>query len=687
MSSISSPTEGSNLNYYQKELARLEEDNRNEARQNRVQSEKRVEDLEDRYKKALVKKDEEIEATVNAIRNSSQDSLLKEKERYQESLGQIRDSRYNHRGLSESGSARGTGELEDYYHEGFDKLREQLDQEKEKHRLSQNETSERLQKGYEASLSKKNDEIEQNMTRLRAQTQGVNESEREKHQKELDALKSQNYNQKGLLAQSIPVSAYQRELQEMQDRSDRRHQMDIQSEEEIKAAQKVQLDHMAREGHEQLEAMKTRYGQEVQDLHGKLADLSTAHLIEEKKNAETSARLVRDYENANRSEALRSREAYEAVISKLRENNTDKDALLAGRTNEILKEKDQHWASIIEKQNRDQFATSKQLQDEFANQVQELNRGKRQELQKSDDQISQLVSKANEQKNAALTEQAKSYEKSMKQERKKSGEEIESLQRSLQTQKTSQDTAVVSPAAEAAIRSSLTREYDKVLNAEIDRNKSNLDLIQQKQAENYRKLIDEWSEKEEQFYRQNASEKEADLSQYHESLADFEEVSKTQFLNQSRDHERQREALIRNFSNMMEQQRREYEHILAVGREESGEKLSSIQRDSAFNAKIVQRSFTKEKNEIIREYERKLADQQADFEKKQEELKSQSQIGMRDVERRSKQDLEVLSKNYEQKLVQLEVQHKERERYLEQNFQDEIDRTKRSYEFLNKKKS
>jgi hypothetical protein len=90
---------------------------------------------------------------------------------------------------------------------------------------------------------------------------------------------------------------------------------------------------------------------------------------------------------------------------------------------------------------------------------------------------------------------------------------------------------------------------------------------------------------------------------------------------------------------------------------------------------------------VIREYEKKLSEQKTEFDFKLEDLKAQTNVDLRAAERRSKQELELQAKGYEQRIAQIDAQNKERERYIAQGYQDELDRTRRSYELLNKKKS
>jgi hypothetical protein len=143
----------------------------------------------------------------------------------------------------------------------------------------------------------------------------------------------------------------------------------------------------------------------------------------------------------------------------------------------------------------------------------------------------------------------------------------------------------------------------------------------------------------------------------------------------------------RNYSRLLARKSQEHEDALSVTRDDAANRIAEIRQEADFNAKMAQRSFSLRQNELIREYEKKLADQKTDYESRLDDLKSQSQANTRDVERKLKNELEAQTRASDQRLAQVEATNKERERYLTQNFQDEIEKVKRSNALLIQKKS
>ena len=81
-----------------------------------------------------------------------------------------------------------------------------------------------------------------------------------------------------------------------------------------------------------------------------------------------------------------------------------------------------------------------------------------------------------------------------------------------------------------------------------------------------------------------------------------------------------------------------------------------------------------------------LNQQKEGYEIKLDDIKSLSAAELRTAEQKAKLELEAQAKNYEAKLAQSQAQSKERERIISQNAQDDLDRTKRSYESIIQKK-
>jgi hypothetical protein len=102
---------------------------------------------------------------------------------------------------------------------------------------------------------------------------------------------------------------------------------------------------------------------------------------------------------------------------------------------------------------------------------------------------------------------------------------------------------------------------------------------------------------------------------------------------------------------------------------------------------MAHRTFVQQQNEIIRQYDRKLTDQKLQYEAQLEQIKSETAKTTRDAERQTKQALEEQARSYVQRIAQLEMTHKEREKRVSENYEDSLEKMKRSNALLIQKKS
>jgi hypothetical protein len=222
---------------------------------------------------------------------------------------------------------------------------------------------------------------------------------------------------------------------------------------------------------------------------------------------------------------------------------------------------------------------------------------------------------------------------------------------------------------------------------ETEKNRASLDEVQKKYTDHYRKKVESFEDKETRANHDHALARTRENAQYVDALQEVE-ARTSEKVNQSEiQHEKEKDHLYRQFTHLMERQRRGYENTIEIHRADAEARLSSLRSETTSQAKLAQRAFTARQNEIIREYEKKLVDQKTEMDFKLQDVKAESQVELRATERRAKQELEAQARGYEQRIAQLEAQNKERERYITQNYQEELDRTRRSHELLSKKKS
>jgi len=150
---------------------------------------------------------------------------------------------------------------------------------------------------------------------------------------------------------------------------------------------------------------------------------------------------------------------------------------------------------------------------------------------------------------------------------------------------------------------------------------------------------------------------------------------------------RQTDALNHNYSNSLERQRREYEQVINQLKSDDSEKINQVRQQADFDAKMAQRNLATKQYEMAKSYERKLEEQKTQYEDVVANLKEQLATHHQEAERRTRQLLDEQGKGYEQKIAQMEYQTKERERTISDNYQDQIEKLKRSNALLIQRKS
>jgi len=136
---------------------------------------------------------------------------------------------------------------------------------------------------------------------------------------------------------------------------------------------------------------------------------------------------------------------------------------------------------------------------------------------------------------------------------------------------------------------------------------------------------------------------------------------------------------------VLDKQRQSFEQAIFDTRADAQQRITQTNQKAEFDSKMAQRAFAQRTNELIRDYEKKLGDQRTLSDDQIGDLKQQLNLATHDADRRNKQMLEEQSHGYEQRIQALEFQSKERERIISENYQDQIEKMKRSYALQQKK--
>lgn len=677
-----SPSDGG-YNYYNKAVSELEDEYKQEIKRNKERSEEAQAKAEEGYRTDLRRKEDDLDRTAANIRESANENIAREREYARAEIDRMRGQTYDKFARYQGASADTLKQqLSDSIETGDARHRQDSkaleDTEKSYQRRAEDADKQHgadLERVARVSRDSAMEAYENAIETQRAEAKAGRDEERRKYseliQRTQDELRENRRRSEDAVSESRRDFEHRNsKLAESNDaRFDDAQRTFIRKEEAAAYAVQKSRDDENRQLRDQMK--------ELQDVQGRHA----------KEKGQARAEVTQETESDNRMERKVLEDTYQREIEKLKRQAKDSDTYFANLNNQTIREKDRYFADLFSKQALETHLDKQQMFKTFGDDREMLTlRGKRdQDYARAT--LDQQLHDADERKDRALESQGKAFQDTMERSRTRYEDKIKALEQDIQTKATSQDATLISPAAEASVRKSVVGEYEKVLSAEKERSKGTIDSVQQEYASRLQTEVLNAQSKENDFRQQSTAERHAERSQLLQGIQDAEFMKDTTVRNQEIDHQRETENLHRVYSRMLEQQRKQYEEILTSTKNDSLAKLQTARLDSDFEAKMNYRTFSAKQNELIREFEKKLADQKAEYDSVVEELKSDKARTQREAERTKRQDLDEQAKGYEQKLAQLEYQHKERERYITENYSDEIEKVKRSNALLIRKKS
>ncbi|MEK6580633.1 MAG: hypothetical protein AABZ55_15525, partial [Bdellovibrionota bacterium] len=378
--------------------------------------------------------------------------------------------------------------------------------------------------------------------------------------------------------------------------------------------------------------------------------------------------------------------AYEGEIDHLKKSAKASERAQFLKQDEVIRERDEVYTNLIRNQNSESL---QRIQDMAKNQErnqQQLFEQNQHDRKLHDAAYEAQAEKAEITRESALAKQASQYQEAFKRQKDTDATELRRLQQSIQDLNTSERPSSISPTAENAIRKSMIREYEKTMDAEKDRNRRALAGTHENQTNRYQDLVQDKESREATLQRDHAFETQQQKQELMGHIGDLELSRNIERRNSEADQSREVDNIRRSYENMLNRQRREYEDILEKSRIDSQNKFSAYRQDTEFAMKMAHRDFNAKESNMVREYERKSETEKLALMDQIQAAKEEAQKVTQESNRQIRQVLDETTRSYEQRMKQLEAQHKERERFLSQNFEDEMEKMKRSYALLLQKK-
>ncbi|MGZ6331464.1 MAG: hypothetical protein ACXWP5_02510 [Bdellovibrionota bacterium] len=542
---------------------------------------------------------------------------------------------------------------------------------------------------YNIELKKRDRDVETAITEAKNDAKEIISRENQANKSDYDRMKDvaqKLYDRSAKLTGGYDPVSMKKQLQDEYafaeaQRSDYEQKMN-----QLKDIQHQHLEEHNQDVEREAGVLRDAHNEETGVLREQVKELTTMEKDFEKKKGEALAKVVKDNENEWLMKQRVLNDVYQRQIDKQKLDAKATEQYLAHLGNQNLKDKDLYFAKVIQNSNQNAFNDRKELEENFKTQMKQYEVGRAKENQHARESVEGQIEAMNEARAKALEAQAHSYQDTIARVHQEDNEQISSLQKALHEQKTSDDPFKVSPAAEAQIRKSVINEYQKNFDVEHDRNFESYEHLRRNYRENTQDMISENETRRTMQNQQFAYDKHNQEKEFLSHEAEAEMFRDATLRGQEQQHGREDDALTRNFGVMMERQKREYEAMLEQQRAAFSDKIAGNRQDADFNYKMAMRQSSLRMSDMAQSYERKMADAKVQADIRYDDLKTQAQQDLREEQRRGKLELEGQAKGYEQRIAQLQAQQEEHERYISQNFNDEIERQKRANALLAKKK-
>jgi hypothetical protein len=573
-----------------------------------------------------------------------------------------------------------------YYQRKLGDLESEMRDESKRARENYDERADAIEKQSAQNLRDYEKKSEETVNTVRENSSAQIEKEREAARADVERARAATYDKYGRAQSEIAFHKKRADdaIHNMQE------QMDSQKpkfDRAIEAASAKTSQGAAERLSKNAEDERESRTRETTDLRQSIDALLENERAYGKEKGQGSVDARREIENEARTREFVVRNQYENELQQLQRKAKETEHSMTQSHQQNMHDRDTQVSKDIHRmtqQHQDDMRTLAESTEHVVNQVRDMSRQQAVHAQESMDRQATTMQRDNQE---SLTRQAETFRHEKQLQREEDQSKIHHLENEIKGHITSGDQSWVSPAAEAKMRENFMKEFTKKQEAEISRNKEKTDSLHKEYS---KRLADVVEAADTRIMTSEADHRSSEYLQQQTLMNHVDEIKTTQErMLRDKDYQanRQMDSLNHNYSNDLERQRREYESVINQLKSDHTQKITDVRQQADFNAKMAQRNFASQQYEISKSYERKLEEQKTSYEDALSNLKEQLATHQHEAERRTRQLLDEQAKGYEQKIAQMEYQIKERERTISDNYQDQIEKLKRSNALLIQRKS
>jgi hypothetical protein len=686
MSSVSGTKEfnhyQASLSDYQQRVDELTEEQQIEKKRTDERHARQLEALEKKHAARMAEKDDVHTRAIETAKQNANGRAESQERAQREELKRMQAQMYDRSGRLNAEIVDAKNEIrrvnEDWTAR---KEREEIQAERNDRTLENKfkELHEKASSDAERAANKAREAANQTLSALQAQDRGNYLGFKKQLEKKYQTMETQRQDE---------VAYLTKEMKHALDQQDRQHDMELKAAEEAtqrRIASSVEVsnrraDRESESAREAFAAENTKLREQVRKLVGIERETQSAR-------ADARADAIREWEGERRAREFKLAEAYESQLQKTKEELSKIERRFGLEMDRNIREKGVEFAKTLQKTNQARFDEKKDLETQFERASNEMEIQLRREREQSDRALQRQAERAEGARTSALQTQAQAYQDTLSKQARNYKDQLNQMSTKLQESETTSDPTKVSPAAENAIRHSITEQYEKVLATEKDRNARDRDSLRSNLTQELSRVREDRDASVLSVSQKAALEADHSRTALLQ-LSEESELQKRQAL-QSKDDDHQKivDNLQRTYAVTLDRQRRQYEELLQNVKLQSDSRVAAIRQESEFSERMLQRKSNADLTFNSREYEKKLAEQKALYDDLLNLAQEESEKKLRESEREKRLALEEQSRMHEQRTKEMELQSKERERTVTAAYEAQLDKVRQSNARLIQKKS
>ncbi|MEK7691532.1 MAG: hypothetical protein AAB425_10990, partial [Bdellovibrionota bacterium] len=350
-----------------------------------------------------------------------------------------------------------------------------------------------------------------------------NTNEKSNLRAERERVKNETYDQHGKLREELREERDKSKSNLKSSQKDFEHRLEKATETSDDRFEKLRNStRIAAEEDEQYR--RTSHEEQIRELRNAVGRLNSEKRQTEKDKGEGTQDAIQNFEKDIRMRERQMIERNDREVANQKHHLRETERLMASKYNESLWDQESKYKDLINQQNQAGQSVASELRKEFATAIVEGDRRRNREVAAYENYMGQMTDRSNKQKETALHEQAGAYQGTMRNQRDADAERIKLLQNELHRSKVSDDTAEISPAAEARLRKAFLLHEDKIVNQLVKRNNESNRQLQEGNSKHLQEILEENQHVKGEMHKRYAQENEMQRSQLVQHIGEIEHI-------------------------------------------------------------------------------------------------------------------------------------------------------------------